>query len=463
MKQWRLELAKQVIFCLAVIVFFSFSPGSRAAEMPAPKAEEPAGQTGAQKENKALSIEDAVFIALQNHPSIKAAEEQVGVQGAVLGQQLGAYYPTVSLANSYRTANSTGGGDTVRSRESDRFLSQAQIAMTLYNFGKREGAVQSARETLDATRYAYITTANNVVLAAKQAYYIYLQAAALLKVREQAVKDQELLVRQARGFFEVGTKAKIDVARAESNFYSAQADLITAQNNLKIALVTLRNALGVQDLPGEPILLAGEPSAAPAPISLDEARKTAFSARPELLQFEAQKRSQDQQIAAARRGHLPDVLFSANYGRTGSSPSTFGSGVEVNTFPLQPTWQVQLSLNIPIFDGFQTTNKVEQALRSYYVVKNQEEQQKQQVALEVEQSYLNLVNAQGRIKATEAAENAAKENFDLANGRYQVGVGSIIEITDAETLYTSAQTNHINALYDYKIAEAQLTKAMGNQ
>jgi outer membrane protein TolC len=83
------------------------------------------------------------------------------------------------------------------------------------------------------------------------------------------------------------------------------------------------------------------------------------------------------------------------------------------------------------------------------------------VALDVEQAYLRLMELQERIKANEAALNAAKENLDLANGRYQVGVGSIIEATDAQTLYTEAQTTYIRTLYDYKIAEAQFIRAIG--
>jgi len=123
---------------------------------------------------------------------------------------------------------------------------------------------------------------------------------------------------------------------------------------------------------------------------------------------------------------------------------------------------VQLSLNIPIFDGFKTTNRVEETLHNYNSVKAQEEDRKQQVALEVEQSYLNMINTQERIKATQAAARAAKENLDLANGRYQVGVGSIIEATDAQALYTDAETSYVRTLYDYKIAEAQLQRAMGS-
>jgi len=80
----------------------------------------------------------------------------------------------------------------------------------------------------------------------------------------------------------------------------------------------------------------------------------------------------------------------------------------------------------------------------------------------VEQSYLKVVETQERIKATESAATAAKENLDLAQGRYQVGVGSIIEVTDAETLYTEAQINYVRTIYEYKIADAQLARAMGD-
>jgi len=138
------------------------------------------------------------------------------------------------------------------------------------------------------------------------------------------------------------------------------------------------------------------------------------------------------------------------------------NGRTLNTFPLQPTWSVGLNFVIPIFDGFRTTNRVEETLHNYYNIKFQEEDRRQQIALDVEQSYLRVVELQERINATDSAAKAAKENLDLAQGRYQVGVGSIIEITDAETLYTDAQTTYIRTIYDYKIADAQLARAMGD-
>jgi outer membrane protein len=406
---------------------------------------------------KLLTIEDAVRIGLDNHPRIRSASERIGSQAAVLGQQMSAYYPTISLNNRYVTSQSSTSGGADAAAES--YASLANFNMTLYNFGKREGNVQAARETLNATKEDYATTTQDIVLAIKQAYYVYLGTQEVVKVRQETVRSRDLLVRQARGFYEVGTRARIDVARAEANLYSAQADLIAAENNVKIAWVTLRNAMGSPRLPEQPV--AADSPEVEFSMNLAGARDIAFDSRSELKSFESLSKASDQLIATARRGHLPDLIFDASYGRRHVSDQTIG-GDRINTFPLQPTWSVGLSLNIPIFDGFRTTERVQETLHNYYNIRAQEEDRRQQIALEVEQSYLRVVETQERIKATESAAKAAKENLDLAQGRYQVGVGSIIEVTDAETLYTDAQTTYIRTIYDYKIADAQLARAMGD-
>ena len=411
----------------------------------------PANQS--QPQGKLLTIEDAVRIGLENHPRIRAARERIGSQEAVLGQQMSAYYPTINFNNSYRTTNSSGTSGT-NSRATDTYTTQANLNLTLYNFGKREGTVQAARETVDATREDFSTTSQDIVLSVKQAYYTYLTTQALVRVSQENVRNRELLVRQAQGFYEVGTRARIDVARAEANLYTARAELIGSENSVKIAWVTLRNAMGSPRLPEQPV--AQDSPEVELTMNLAAARTIAFDNRTELRSFEAQRRAADQLIATARRGHLPDLVFDGFYGRRNSS----GGGE--SAFPLQPAWQAQVSLNIPIFDGFRTTNRVKESLHDYYIIRAQEEERRQQIALEVEQSYLRVVETQEQIVATEAATKAAKENLDLAQGRYQVGVGSIIEVTDAETLYTDAQTNYVRTLYDYKIADAQLARAMGD-
>lgn len=404
-----------------------------------------------------LTLDDALLIALASHPNLSAARERINAQQAVVGQQMAAYFPTLTMTDRYQTGTQSGGSN-VAPVASEFFSAQFGTAYTLYNFGKREGAVQAARETLSAIGHNFKTTADAVVLGVKTAYYSYLQARAIVNVREESVKSRDLLLKQARGFFEVGTRARIDVARAESDYFIALADEITARNAVQVAWVTLKNALGLRDLPERP--LAEEAIVTDIRYALNEARELAYRTRPELKSFEAQLRAQDQNMAVARRGHLPDFSFDGNWGWRHVSNETV-SGKSLNTFPLRWNWQVQLTLSVPIFDGLRTTNRVDETLHTYSVIKAQEEQQRQQVALDVEQSYLRLVELRERIKANEAAARAARENLDLARGRYEVGVGSIIEVSDAQVRYADAQTTYVRALYDYKIADAQFSRAIG--
>jgi outer membrane protein len=434
---------------------------SSAADAPAQPQPLPA-QTATPPSGNVLTLDEAIQIALENHPSIKASKERVSAQEAVVGQQMAAYYPTIGMTNLYQTGNQAGTTTGVSPNPFETYLWRTTMNLTLYNFGKREGNVQSARDTLDATNFNYKTTLDGVVLGVKQAYFTYLGLRALVKVQEDTVKSRQLLTDQAKGFYEVGTRARIDVARAESNLYLSVANLISAQNAVQVAWSILKNAMGVRDLPERPLVedvtMTPVPdilgSACSPTQCLDQAKTVAFAFRPELKSFDAQRKAQDQLIAVARRQHLPDIIFDGNYRRSNTS-------LLESTFPLLGAWQIQLSLLIPIFDGFRTTNRVQETLHTYYVIKSQEELQRQQVALDVEQAYLRLVELQERVKANELARSAAKENQDLAEGRYQVGVGSIIEITDAQTLYTDAQTTYIRTLYDYKIAEAAFIRAIG--
>jgi outer membrane protein len=454
MKQFKRDGLRLQGFLLSTVILLLLPMTAKAADMSGVGTQAPVSPSPGAQPSKPLTLDEIVRITLENHSSVKSAHFQIKAQDALMHQQMAAYYPTINLNNSYRTSNTLGGTSATGPRAFDTVSSAANVSMILYNFGKREGLVQSARDTLEATQYAYNTTANNIVLGVKQAYYGVLQADALLKVNEDTVKSREVTFRQAQGFYDVGTKPKSDLTQAEANLYLAQANLIAARNGVDVAWANLINAMGVDDYPKQP--LAEDLSIEPFPMSLDEAKKTAFSSRPELLQFDAQLKAQDELIAVARRNHLPDFLFNSSYGRQGNDAVS-------NLFPLQPSWQVQLSVNIPIFNGFQTTYQVQQALYNYYSIKEQQRVERQQVALQVQQNYLNLTAAQEVVKANEAAVRAAKENLELHEGRYQVGYAPLVEVTDAQTTYTTAQTNYVNALVSYKLALAQLVNAIGRQ
>ena len=452
MKRYKRAGLRLQGWCFLAILLFGFPTPAAPADSAAVLAQGAVGAQPATQAAKPLTLDEVVRITLENHSSVKSAQFQIKAQDAVVHQQMSTYYPIINLNSFYRTTNTSISSSSGSVRGLDTLSHAANVSMILYNFGKREGLVQSARDTLDATQYAYNTTANNIVLAVKQAYYGVLQAEALSRVNEDTVKSREVTLRQAQGFYDVGTKPKSDLTQAQANLYLAQANLIVARNGVDVAWANLINAMGVDDYPRQP--LAEDLSIAPFPMSLDEAKKTAFASRPELLQFDAQLKAQDQLIAVARRNHLPDFLFNSSFG---------GQSSDIGLLNLNTGWQVQVNLNIPIFNGFQTTYQVQQALNNYYSTKEQERVERQQVALQVQQNYLNLAAAQEVVKANEAAVAAAKENLELHQGRYQVGYAPLVEVTDAQTTLTTAQTNYVNALVAYKLSLAQLLNAIGRQ
>ena len=182
-------------------------------------------------------------------------------------------------------------------------------------------------------------------------------------------------------------------------------------------------------------------------LSLDEAVKAAFGSRAEIKEFRSRLKAQQEAIEVVKLGRMPRVRVDGQYGRRWHNDQDIVSS--------------SLTLEIPLFTGFTLKPEIERQMRDLAVIKAQLDHQQQGIALEVEESYLNLVEASERIKANEAQTKSAKENLDLANGRYQVGVGSIIEITEAQVINTRAQTDYIRSIYDHKVAEARLARAMG--
>jgi outer membrane protein TolC len=124
-------------------------------------------------------------------------------------------------------------------------------------------------------------------------------------------------------------------------------------------------------------------------------------------------------------------------------------------------WDVGLTLTVPLFSGYLTQSQVAAARANMIVADANEEVLRQNVILEVHQVFANLKEAEERVQTSEVVVRQAEENLDLANGRFQAGVGTTVEQTDAQVLLTNAKTSRVQALYDYRVALAQLQKAMG--
>jgi outer membrane protein TolC len=268
-------------------------------------------------------------------------------------------------------------------------------------------------------------------------------------VAEDTVKQTQEHLEQAKGFYQAGTQPKIYVTNAEVAFANAQLALIQARNNYQVAQVTLNTAIGLrQDLQYEIEDILGYK---PRVITLEEILNTAYEKRPELLQFKALERGQEATIKLAKAGYYPILSGNASY-------LWRSTGID-QTFYWD--WFLSASLSFPLFAGFTTPAQIDQGKATLRSLQAQEENMKLSIRLQGEQAYLGLRVADEQIKVTEKAVGQAQENYDLASGRYQVGVGSPLEITDAEVSLANARANYIQALYNYKIAEARIENAMG--
>lgn len=407
-----------------------------------------------------LTLDRCIGIALEKNPGIIAAVNTVGVNKSRVGGARSGFYPQLSVSAGY-TKNSTGtasrvtgtaisGGGLAGSGRSDQYLAAVSVNQNILDFGKTSSQVTIAKYNFQSSAQDLVTTENNTVLTVKQAYYGVLQAKRNRDVAADVIKQFQLHLDQAKGFYEVGTRAKIDVIKAEVDLSNAKLSLINAENALKISWVNLNNAMGVPDAPEYAI--EDNLSFEPYMITLEDAAARAFEKRPDLRSVIAKRQAAESNISLARSGYYPVLSGNATYSRSGTdlSPSDFNEG-----------WQAGLFLTIPLFSGFLTNHQVAEAKSNLYVLRANEESLRQQILLEVRQAYLNLQAAEASISTSELAARQAKENLDLANGRYAAGVGSPVEVSDAFATFVTAEANHTSALANYKIAQAAIINAMG--
>jgi outer membrane protein len=321
------------------------------------------------------------------------------------------------------------------------------MSQLLYDFGKTPGLVAESRSTYNQSTQDYAANRQQVVLDARTAYFGFLAAMRAEKVQEETVKQNQDLTRQAQSFYQVGLRAKVDVTRAEANLYNAEANLIKAKNAVEIAKVTLMTALGLKTWPYKTVedVLQVEP----IPQSVEELKALALARRPEIVKNRYQQDFNRAAIKVAEAGHYP------------SFSSTMAYGWQGQDYPLAGNWWLGAMVNFPLFEGMTVAYSVAQSKAQLRAAQANAEVLAQNVSADVDQAFLNLKSAWEFIRASKKALEAARENFRLSQGRYQVGVGSIIEVTDAQVSYSQADLTFVQALYDYRTAEARLDKAIG--
>lgn len=397
-----------------------------------------------------LTLDLAVKLALQHHPSLRAAEASAEAANATLRQTRSNYFPALSLsASTTRTEGAFIFNPSFppRDQKYTNFATSLAVQQTLYDFGKTSGRVSASANLHEASAFDYEAVRNTVSANVQLAFLNYLQAEQVVQVNEATVEQAEQHLVQAQAFHSVGKRPQFDVTKSEVDVANAKVNLIRSRNLAQLAKVQLENAMGVH--PSSNYTVSTAFTISSFITSLDSAQTLAQSLRPDLRSARARFRANESLVSAAWRQHLPTLSATGNY---------IWSAFD---FPLFSRWNAGVTLSLPLFQGFSVNAQVQQARAGVDLSRANIEVLHENVRLEVEQSFLEAKEAEERITATAKLVELSQQNLKLAEARYNSGVGSAIEITDAQITLSNARITHIQAQYDYSRGLVRLRRATG--
>jgi len=399
--------------------------------------------------DQALNLLEVVNLALCNNPqthvvwaSTRAQAEQVGVNKA-------GYLPNASLnAAATRTKTSTA---------SD--IDQRSVGLTfsylLFDFGSRAANLDNARQLLAASIATQDSTVQSVFLAAVQAYYQTQASHAALDAALESESAAKESFAAAEARYKAGSATPADKLQAQTAYSQATLNRITTDGNLKNAQGALANILGL-DANRTVSLAIANTTAIPQSFlggfegDVNALIEQARQRRPDLQAAAAQVKAAQASTDAARAADLPTIFLTASADQYNTSGfNSHGS-------------RVGIDLNVPIFSGYSPTYRVRAAEAQVDVKNAQLEQLRLQVALDVWTAYQRLTTATQSLLSSADLLNSAEQSERVALGRYKAGVGSILDVLNAQSAMASARQQRIQSTFSWNISRATLAQAMGS-
>lgn len=387
---------------------------------------------------RTITLEECLALAEAGHPSLEEARASLAAQQARLGQ--------VKVNNALK--GNLSASSSRNSGSDGSYSTSFSVSKLLSDSGKNALERKSQGLSVDAASESQRETLLSVRSGVKEAYYGLLLAILKRDQAEETVKTYQKHLDKARGFYDAGIVAKFDVTKAEVDLSNAKLDLVSARSSLETTRAALSRAVG---LPLDDV----RPSSGFRPfISLPDepfALKQAMDNRPDMRASRLKSEAGRIGISIAAKGNAATISL------TGSAKLS-GTGL-----PPDDDFSVGVTLSVPVFDGGLTDYRIAEARASSDGLAAVQRKLEQTVRYEVRSSLLSVQEAEARIPAAELLVRQAGENLALAEGRYEMGVGNILEVADALLAFNSAKVSHFQALHDYSKAVSTLEKTLGGE
>lgn len=404
-----------------------------------------------------LTLKDAEGLALKNHPQVLSAQYTALASNQAVREQLSAYYPTVygSVTGSVADRETRiGAGFLTDSRLFNRFGQGITVDQLITDSGRTPNLVASSRLQAKAAQQNVQATRYDVLLAVNQAFFEAQRAQALLKVAEQTVAERQVVVNQVTALVNNKLKSNLDLSFSQVNLAQARLLQITTENNISKAFAQLARALG-SDVQ-QTYTLQEESLPAPPPPAADPLVNEAMAGRPELVALGLNRDAAYKFQKAERDLSLPTV---EGMGVAGYIPE-----IAQLTLPhaIPDHYEAAaINVNIPVFNGHLFAARRTAATMKARAADQDLRNEQQRIALDVRAAWADATSAYQEISVADQLVNQAQLSLALAQGRYNLGLSSIVELNQAQLNETEAEIQDVNAKYDYQNQNAALQYQVG--
>ncbi len=404
-----------------------------------------------------LSLQQAVDTALARHPVVQEGTANLKASEARTEQTRSLYYPQV-----YGNADAAAGS----ARINPRFVTPAGgllqpnlsaytvgviASQRLYDFGFTQSLVESFEFAQRASAEDVQARRALISLHVQRAYLTSLKRRRIVQIAEETVRERGLIAGQIETLYRQQLKSKLDYSLARVELVNAQSLLVRSRNDLKASFADLNRAMGVGG--GEDYVLEEVPVDVRAQGALPQLIADSLS-HPEVKRAREATAAAEAKLRAAKKQYLPTVSGIASAG----SYDTFDPGRNVTT---GGWWAAGALVSVPIFTGFAIEGQIREATAQQAAAQAASANIEQALTQQVTSAYLDTVTFAQQITLARDQVQTAHEALNLAKQRYKLGLGNVVEVTQAEVALTSAETRLAEAQYDYKIAEVTLAYATG--
>jgi outer membrane protein len=400
-----------------------------------------------------LTLQQAEEMAVKNHPQIQAAQNEVNYANQQIVINRAAYYPDVTgnvTGSQGNDLSRIGAGDLTASRLFDREGQGVIVHQLVTDSGRTSNLVASSRLQAQAAAQNSQATRYTVLLDVNRAYFDVLHAQAEVKVAEQTVAARQLLDNQVTELARNNLRSQLDVSFADVNVSEAKLLLLRARDSVQVALAGLGRALG-SDQPAD-YQLSDEPLPPSPPATPDALVTQAIDNRPELAALRASRDAAHKFADAEKDLSRPTV----------SAVAVGGYTPYINTSPIPAEYEgIGANVSIPIFNGHLFSARREAAYQRALEAEQRLRDQQQQISRDVRVAWASANDAYQRIDVTAQFLRQATLALQLAQGRYDLSLASIVELTQAQLNVTEAAIENLSAKYDYQTQYSALQYSLG--